>query len=253
MPTHALVRAIPDSFPLALSRDDGPRPDVVLAHAEHALYTAALRALGLTVVSLPADEQFPDCVFVEDAVVVVGDTALITRSAAPSRAGEREAVAEALADHLQVRRMGRGHLDGGDVLIMEHTLYVGRSSRTDDDGIAELRSTFPAMEVVPIDVPDALHLLSFCSTPDGRTVVLQDGFLPPDTFHHPVLVTPRDEGVGANVVGAHGKVIVRADAVGCQRVLAEAGFGVLPVASTQVGLVDGAFTCCSVLFTPSAR
>ncbi|CAM9334433.1 unnamed protein product, partial [Lampetra planeri] len=44
--------------------------------------------VGLEVVELPADESLPDCVFVEDAAVVCGDTALITRPGAESRRGE---------------------------------------------------------------------------------------------------------------------------------------------------------------------
>ncbi|MEO7097136.1 MAG: N(G),N(G)-dimethylarginine dimethylaminohydrolase, partial [Polyangiales bacterium] len=79
MPTRALVRAIPESFTRALSMATPASPiDVALARAQHAAYRDALRIAQTTVI--PADEACPDCVFIEDTAVIVGDRALITRS-----------------------------------------------------------------------------------------------------------------------------------------------------------------------------
>lgn len=87
--THAIVRGIPASLAKEALRSCPSEVDVVQARREHEKYQEILRTtFGLEVVELPADESLPDCVFVEDAAVVCGDTALITRPGAESRRGE---------------------------------------------------------------------------------------------------------------------------------------------------------------------
>ena len=87
--THAVVRAIPESLAKDALRMNKFDVDLSKAQREHELYVNVLKnKLGLEVVELPADESLPDCVFVEDAAVVCGDTALITRPGAESRRKE---------------------------------------------------------------------------------------------------------------------------------------------------------------------
>ena len=62
--------------------------DLDLARRQHAGYVRALKKAGVNVTSLPAEEEYPDCVFVEDPAVIIGKTALITRPGDPSRRGE---------------------------------------------------------------------------------------------------------------------------------------------------------------------
>lgn len=97
--THAVVRAIPDSF----AKEDPRRKktakvDLAKAQREHELYIEVLRhQLGLRVLELPADESLPDCAFVEDAAVVCGDTALITRPGSDIRRKEVSRNLEAIS------------------------------------------------------------------------------------------------------------------------------------------------------------
>jgi len=88
--THAVVRAVPRSLATeALRTESLGELDLPRAQQEHELYVSVLKQrLGLEVLELPADEALPDCVFVEDAAVVCGDTALITRPGAESRRNE---------------------------------------------------------------------------------------------------------------------------------------------------------------------
>ncbi len=137
---YALVREVPDSFPDAL-RDDpaGPAPDLRRARTEHAAYLAALVGAGYELITIPPEEAHPDCPFVEDAGVIVGDVALVTRPGAPARRGEVEAVAAALAGHFPIERMAApATLDGGDVLQVGGRIFVGRSGRTNEAGIRRL-------------------------------------------------------------------------------------------------------------------
>jgi dimethylargininase len=89
--------------------------DVALARAQHAAYADALTASGWTIRQVPAADDCPDSVFVEDAVVVCEDLAVLTRPGAPARRAEVAGVAQT------VRSLGLrtacieepGTLDGG--------------------------------------------------------------------------------------------------------------------------------------------
>ncbi len=100
--THAVVRAVPQSLARDALRTGGLEVDLLKAQEEHGGYVSVLKhRLGLEVLELPADEALPDCVFVEDAAVVCGDTALISRPGAQSRRREVKNRAEQTLKHCQ--------------------------------------------------------------------------------------------------------------------------------------------------------
>jgi dimethylargininase len=193
---HALVRGVPDSFGQALTQAPKPRPlDPARARAQHAAYVAALRRVGVAVLELAPDPELPDGCFVEDTAVLVDGTALITRPGAPERRGEGTAVAQVLtASHRLALMEAPATLDGGDVLRCGDTLWIGRSGRTNDAGIAAARAAFPALKVVPVDVPGALHLKCHATALDDATILLADGTLDPAAFAgREVVLIPHDE------------------------------------------------------------
>ena len=159
----AIVRGIADTYEAATRAAPVPI-DVGRAREQHAAYVAALEALGFEIWRLSPHESMPDGCFVEDQAVVVGPTALMTRSGHPGRRAESPSVATALqALGIGLVRMTDGVLDGGDVLRVGDTLYVGVSGRSDPAGQLALRRTFPALEVRPLTVPNGtLHLKSVC-------------------------------------------------------------------------------------------
>ncbi|OLB68091.1 MAG: hypothetical protein DMD38_07495 [Gemmatimonadetes bacterium] len=117
--------------------------DVGKAIADHEHYEAALRSLGARVVRAPDEPTLPDGVFVEDAALVLDEIAIITRPGAPSRRPEIESMARALSAYRSLQRIQPpGTLDGGDVLAMGggREIYVGLSSRTNQEGIAQLET-----------------------------------------------------------------------------------------------------------------
>ncbi|XP_034563454.1 N(G),N(G)-dimethylarginine dimethylaminohydrolase 1 isoform X2 [Notolabrus celidotus] len=167
--THAIVRGIPASLAKEALRTSQAEVEVDLAKAqrEHEAYVEVLGTrLGLEVVELPADEALPDCVFVEDAAVVCGDTALITRPGAESRRREAESMKEALKDlNLNIVEMTdeTATLDGGDVLFTGREFFVGLSKRTNQRGAEILADAFKDYAVSTVPVLEGLHLKSFCS------------------------------------------------------------------------------------------
>ena len=109
--------------------------------AQHAAYADLLRSLGLEVLELDPDPALPDCCFVEDVAIVLDEVALLAMPAPPSRRGEIAAVAEALARFRPLERTPvPATLEGGDVLRVGRRLFVGRSPRTNEAGIARLAS-----------------------------------------------------------------------------------------------------------------
>ena len=97
MPTRAIVRAPGRTYPEALTRLE-PRPgvDLELARRQHKGYVATLRHVGFEVTELPADDEHPDGVFVQDRVCVVDGRAIVGPSAVASRRGEAAAIVEML-------------------------------------------------------------------------------------------------------------------------------------------------------------
>ncbi|CAI8017712.1 N(G),N(G)-dimethylarginine dimethylaminohydrolase 1 [Geodia barretti] len=164
----AVVRGVAASLPeKALRQSDSVAVDLQIAQQQHSEYTRVLsEELGLQVVSLPADDLFPDCVFVEDVAVVVDGVALITIPGHESRRGETLTVKEALdkTPGLSVAEMTEpARMDGGDVLFTGREFFVGLSDRTNQEGVSQLAKTFPNYSVLEVRVSEGLHLKSFMS------------------------------------------------------------------------------------------
>lgn len=84
--THALVRGLPATFEDSLKLEPPPEPiDMAKTHEQHEEYARLLRDLVPSVINVAADNACPDCVFIEDAVIIVDETAVVCRSGAPSR------------------------------------------------------------------------------------------------------------------------------------------------------------------------
>jgi dimethylargininase len=247
---RVLVREIPNSFPQALSMHaPSSAIDVWVARQQHTAYRSAFAAAGYQEIVVPADEDCPDCVFVEDTAVIVDGIALITRPGAPSRQPETGPIARALARYLELVHMqAPATLDGGDVMCAGSKIYVGRSARTNAEGIATLAHTFGRDRVVPIDLPrSVLHLKCVVSPLTPGAILLADETLAHDLFSGLEIVrAPREETYAANVVALREHVIV---AEGYPRTIAAldaAGHSPWPVPTSEVCKADGSLTCQSL-------
>lgn len=212
-------------------------------------YVRALRDGGWQPVEVPPQEDCPDGVFVEDAVVVFGGTALICRSSAPSRLAETPAVEEAVRTlGFAVRRVeAPGTLDGGDVLKSGATVYVGLGGRTNEEGVRQLRAAFEPLgaHVVPVPVTKVLHLKSAVTAlPDGTVVGLPE--LAPDVSYFPRF-RPVPEEAGAHVVLLGGdRLLMAASAPRTADLLAGLGYEPVPVDIGEFEKLEGCVTCLSV-------
>ncbi|HZE87906.1 MAG TPA: dimethylargininase [Verrucomicrobiae bacterium] len=228
--------------------------DLETARREHAAYERALAALGCEVVRIPGAPELPDAVFVEDAAIILDGAAIVTRPGAPSRREETPAVAEVVGRYLPLLRMaGPGTVDGGDVLRLGKTLYVGRSARSDAAGIAELaRLAGPlGWRVEGVELRGCLHLKSAATEVGDGLVLANPAFVDPAAFA-PAEVIEIDpaEPFGANALRVGDAVIHPLAFPRTRARLAARGLRVVEVAAAELAKAEGGVTCCSLILAP---
>jgi len=251
MPPTAVIRLVPDTFTRSVTAVTAfPPLNPQAARHQHATYRTALEEGGFVIITVPPDERHPDGSFVEDAAVVIGGRALATRPGHPSRRGEVGPVVAALADLMPVEHMeAPANLDGGDVLQVGRTVFVGLSARTNGAGIDSLaRFSGPDRRVVAVPVSGVLHLKSAVTALDGETLLMESGYVDPGVFEGMrIITTPPGEPHGANVVRLpDGRILAAAGLPRSAEVVAAAGFEVTTVDIAEFARADGGLTCLSV-------
>jgi dimethylargininase len=223
---------------------------------QHADYRAALAAAGAEVRTLDALDAHPDSVFVEDAAVVLDGIAILTRPGADSRRAEPDALAPALAAFRRIERIeAPGTLDGGDVLRVGRTLFVGLTTRTDRAGIERLAALARAQgyETIPVPVAGSLHLKTACTALDARTLLVNPAWIDVSPFAgFERIAVADDEPFAANVLPVGDARIVnaafprtreRVDAF-CAR----NGLRAIAVDISEFGKAEAGLTCMSLVF-----
>ncbi len=227
--------------------------DVALARAQHAAYEAALAELGWRVEALPALDEHPDCVFVEDPVVVLDEVAIVTRLGAESRRGEEAGLAEAVAGYRELLRIkAPGTLEGGDMMRIGKTLYVGLSQRTNIAGLQQLAQlTAPfGYWVTPVEVRGCLHLKSACCHLGDGVVLANRAWLDMDAFCG-VQFVDVVEPHAANVLRVGTTLLMPTSYPQTQAMLEARGYAVRTVDTSELIKADAGVTCMSLLFEAS--
>ncbi len=227
--------------------------DVPLAETQHQAYEGALRALGCQVYSLPPEDSLPDSVFVEDAALVFDEIAVITRPGAASRQPETDSIARALEPHRPLAFIeSPGTLDGGDVLRIGRTVFVGRSSRSNPAALDQLRAVLGPFgySLVPVPVERCLHLKSAISQVAENVLLINPDWISPGPFQ-PLELIPVDpsEPAAANALLINGKVIYPAAYPRTLERLSSKKIDVRPVEVSEILKAEGGVTCCSLVFS----
>ena len=252
----AFTRAVSPRLPECALTHLGRQPiDVARAVTQHAGYEAALRDAGFDVVRLPEMPDDPDAVFVEDTAILLGDRAIITRPGVPSRAREVFSTAEGLNSRFNVHFLSTGTLDGGDVLRIENTLYVGQSSRTDIAGTKALEALVSPLGywVVPVEMDRCLHLktaATFAGLDDRGipTVLVNPDWVDPTFFANTeALFVSEEEPFAANVVLAGDRLIMAAGSPQTSAMLRDNGFSVVDIDLSELQKAEAGGTCMSLI------
>ena len=226
--------------------------DVARAVEQHAAYVEALREVGLQVVMLPASTDLPDAVFVEDTAVVIEDLAVITRIGVVSRQPENDLMAQVLADYRPIKRIvAPGTIDGGDVLHVGHTLYVGGDGRSNDDGIAQLREFVAphGYSVVKTALHGCLHLKSAATYIRRDTIIANPEWLDTDQIAGvSIIAVDPSEPWAANTITVNDTVFLPADCPKTAARLEAAGFAVRLLDVSELQKAEAGLSCMSVIF-----
>lgn len=231
--------------------------DFTVAHAQHRRYMQALAALGCEVHSLPAEPDLPDSVFVEDVAIVLDELAIITRPGAESRRPETVSIAQALQPYRKLYHIqAPGTVDGGDVLRIGKTIYVGLSTRSNLTAIEQMQSlTRPyGYTVQGLEVQGCLHLKSAVTQVAQDTLLINRKWVNPGAFGEMNLIeVDASEPYGANALLVDETVIYPASFPRTHKRLQERGIPTLTVDVSELAKAEGAVTCCSLVFRPASH
>ena len=226
--------------------------DLARAVAQHRSYESCLRGLGARVLSLPADPESPDSVFVEDPAVVLDELAVITRMARASRCAEGEALAGALASFRPLRRLVEpATLEGGDVMRAGRTLYVGLSRRTNREGVKQLAVIAEPFgyRVVTVSVTACMHLKTACSwLGDDRVLANRAWFDSTRLSDFEIVDVPDDEPWAANVLCIGRAIIIPDVFPRAAARLARLGFEIRCIDISELAKAEAGVSCMSIAF-----
>jgi dimethylargininase len=249
-------------MPRALVREPGPRlaegivthiarraVDTALAEQQWHAYVHAMQDAGWDPVAVPPAAACPDAVFVEDTVVVYEDLAVITHPGAESRRPETsgtEAVVAGLGYEIE-RIRPPGTVDGGDVLKVADTIYVGCGGRTNGDGLRQLRVILErhGATVVGVPITKVLHLKSAVTAlPDGSIVGYPPLVDDPAAFPG-FRAVPEESGAHVVLLGGD-KLLIAADCPGSAALFSGLGYTPVEVDISEFQKLEGCVTCLSV-------
>ena len=253
MPLTAIVREVSSSInDCELSFHARQSIDVAKAIAQHQAYQDCLTELGVRIVSLPAEPALPDAVFVEDPAVVVDEAAIISNMGAPSRRPELASLASALAHYRPLKFLAEpATLDGGDVLRIGRSIFVGLSRRTNRDGIEQFANLLGphGYQVKPIEVRGCLHLKSACSYVGNNIVLVNRSWIDAEPLSEfELLDVPEEEPAAANALLLNDVIIMPASFPRTRALLEKRGFHVRTIDVSELQKAEAGVTCTSLIF-----
>lgn len=251
-------------MPLAITRGVSPRfndcevthiartpINLNLARAQHQGYVNALKSLGYDVLELPAEAGLPDSVFVEDTAFILPEVAVITRPGADSRKPETDSIAQALypyADLVYLREPAT--VDGGDVLVLGKKIFIGLSTRSNNDAVGQLNELLKdhGYIVTGVQLHGCLHLKSAVTHVDGSTLLINRNWVDTEPFNDYTLIdVDPTEPYAANCLSVGDSIVYPTSFPKTRAKLEELGYKIVSVEVDELAKAEGAVTCCSLI------
>lgn len=252
--TRAITRRPARSVVDGLRAEDHGTPDFDQMLKDHEHYVATLRETGAEIIELPALEEFPDAVFVEDNALCLKNCAILMRPGAVPRRGEVAIIAPSIRTQYDdvYEITGPGFIEGGDILTTSREILIGKSARTDAAGVEELRAIVQPRGYVIREVQtpkDVLHFKTDCSLLDSNTILSTKRLDASRCFDgYRVLHTADGEEAGANAIRFNQFVIMAANFPKTAQMLRENGYEVREINNTECAKIDGGMSCLSLRF-----
>jgi dimethylargininase len=231
--------------------------DLSKAREQHRAYEQLLEKLGATVISLAAEPDLPDSMFVEDPAIVLDELAVILPLGTKSRQPEAESLGKALAPFRELAYItAPGSIEGGDVLRINRTLFVGLTTRTNSEGIRQLGEILAPnnYKVVGVTVTGCLHLKSAVTYLGRNTLLANRPWFDATPFagYDWIDVAP-EEPHAANALALADTVIFPASFPRTRAKIEAAGFHVTPIDISELQKAESGLTCSSLLFESEVR
>lgn len=225
--------------------------DLDLARLQHHSYVTALRQLGCSVIELPAEANLPDSVFVEDTAFILPEVAVITRPGADSRRLETESILQALTPLVKLVCVQEpATVDGGDVLVLGKKIYIGLSTRSNQQAVDQLNELLSeyGYSVTGIELRDCLHLKSAVSRVDDKTLLINKNWVDTSCFENFDLIeVDPSEPHAANCLPVGKSIIFPSAFPKTAAKLQERGYQVTRLDVSELAKAEGAVTCCSLI------
>lgn len=248
----AITRAISESITnCELTHLERAPIDLQIARAQHQQYKSALKAIGCKVISLPELPQFPDSVFVEDTAVILDEVAIITNPGAVSRQPEIDSIVEVLQQYRKLIRIeSPATVDGGDVLVVGKKIYVGLSSRSNNEAVEQMQSSLKdfGYKVIGVEIMGCLHLKSAVTAISAEMLLINPNWVDKNLFAEMKFIeVDENEPSAANGLLIGDAVIYPTAFPKTQRKLEENGIKLILVDADELAKAEGAVTCCSLI------
>ncbi len=231
------------------------KPDYDKALIQHAAYVEALKKCGVNVTMLEAEEEFPDSCFVEDVSVITRKGAIITNPGAASRNKEPEKIIDTIKTFFTDDRIAYikapGTLEGGDVMMVGDHFYVGRSARTNEEGIRQFIEILKGWGLTGSEVPleKVLHLKTGVNYIENNNLLVAGEFIEkPEFADYSKIIVPESESYGANCIWVNDTVIIAEGYPSVLEAVEKAGYKVLIVDTSEYRKIDGGLSCLSLRF-----
>lgn len=225
--------------------------DLDIAQKQHRGYVDALKKLGCDVLELPPEIDLPDSVFVEDAAFILPEAAVITRPGADSRKPEIASIAQALTPHKRLLHIREpATLDGGDVLVVGKRIFVGLSTRSNNEAIVQLSELLNEFgySVSGVQLHGCLHLKSAVTRVDDQTLLLNKNWVDMEPFAgYELIDVDPSEPYAANCLPIGDSIIFPAAFPRTREKLQARGYKIVSVEVDELAKAEGAVTCCSLI------
>lgn len=249
-PKRALVREPSKRYPDCISTHPLRHTVSTLkARKQHAKYCETLNELGLEVIHVPRDDDYPDSCFIEDNAVVHGGRAFICRMAKEARRGEQPAVEAVLKEFMPVKWAEEpATVEGGDVIHLTDRLISGVTQRTNLAGVVQLRDWLRVRVDTIVD-PKITHIKSYLTSLGKERVIVTTKYSQHSALAGlKTLIVPKGEEYAADTLTIGNTVLIPQGYPKTYGMLIEEGYEVISLDVSEFEKCEGALTCLSILF-----
>jgi len=250
--TYAITRKPGKNFARGLTAANIGPPSYALILQQHSAYVETLKSIGLKIIKLDAQPDYPDAHFVEDTAVVTPNVAIISNPGAAARQGEEESIAEILASYRTIEHIqAPGTLDGGDVLMIGNHFFIGISERTNSQGAEQLGKILQKYEHTwtALKVSAGLHFKSSVNYAGNNTLLVTEDFAGHEALSEfDRIIVNKEEEYAANVLWINGHLLIPNGFPDTKTKLEKLDLNIIELDVSEMRKMDGGLTCLAIRF-----